>query len=85
MTSLSVHVDAEQGFPLERSKLVAHGQLTAVGLLRHGTSRGRASVSVIVTLPDGSQVLAETTWALLRTAYAALAASPIVAEEVIEP
>lgn len=85
-TGLSVHTDAEcSSFPLDARRLVAEGQLTAVGLLRHGTGRGRASVSMVVTLADGTQVFAQTTWALLRSAYAALAASPIAAEEVDEP
>jgi hypothetical protein len=61
------------------------GMLTRIGLLRHGTMGGKATVGLVVTLPDGQQVLAQTTWALLRTAFAAMNASPIVAEEVIDP
>lgn len=85
MTFLSLHPDVERDFPLDRSKLTAEGELTAVGLLRHGTARGRATVSMIVTLQDGSQVFAQTTWALFRAAARALAASAIAAEEVDEP
>ena len=59
--------------------------LTNVGLLRHGTQGGNAVVVVLATLPDGCQVAAQTTWRLFRTAYLALAASPAVAEEVIDP
>lgn len=86
MIGLSIHPDVEKNFAsLDHSKLVAQGQLTGIGLLRNGTSRGRATVSMVVTLQDGSQVFAETSWALLRTAYAGLAASAIAAEEVVEP
>lgn len=86
MTHLGVHLDVEQhGFPLDPKRMVAAGDLSDIGLMRNATGAGKAGVLLIVTLPDGSQVAAETTWALLRTAYAALAASPIVAEEVIDP
>jgi hypothetical protein len=70
---------------VDRARLAGQGQLTDIGLLRHGTGGGRASVSMLVTLPDGTQVFAETTWRLLKTAVRALAASPIAAEEVGEP
>lgn len=85
MTTLSIHPDAEQNFPLDPSRLLGQGELTAVGLLRHGTGRGKASVSMVVTLSDGRQVFAETTWALFKAAARALAASPVAAEEVDEP
>ena len=61
------------------------GMLTRIGLLRHGTLGGKATVGLVVTMPDGTNVLAQTTWALLRTAFGMLAATPIVAEEVIDP
>jgi hypothetical protein len=86
VTSLSIVTDVEQGdFPLDFRNLAGQGQLTAIGLLRHGTTGGKATVSMIVTLRDGRQVFAETTWALLKAAARALAATPIAAEEVDEP
>jgi hypothetical protein len=84
MIPLTLHLDVEQN-PLPTDNLVADGELSDIGLLRHGTKSGKAVVAVVVTLADGRQVIGQTTWALLRTAYAGLAASPIVAEEVIEP
>jgi hypothetical protein len=81
---LTIHADCEQN-PLPTDNLVADGMVTDIGLLRHGTTSGKASVGLIVTLADGRQVLGQTTWALLRTAVRALAATPIVAEEVIDP
>jgi len=85
MTSLEVFADAEQQFNLDFDKLVGQGTVTGIGLLRHGTAGGKASVSLVITLRDGKQVHAETTWALFRLAYRALAASPIAKEEVDEP
>lgn len=86
MATLDVIIDAEDpSFPLDAELMVAHGDITAIGLLRHGTSKGKASVALVITTADGRQVLGQTTWALLRTAFAALNASPIVAEEVIDP
>lgn len=63
-------------------KALAHGTLVRVGLLRHGTTEGRASVALMVKLDDGRTVIAETTWRLFHTAARALAASPVAAEEV---
>lgn len=85
MTVLRATTDVEQGFPFDPKRPFLAGDLTDIGLMRHGTSEGKAAVMVIVTLPDGTQVIGQTTWALLRTAYAGLSASPIVAEEVIDP
>ena len=85
MTGLSIHTDVERDFPLDHSRMVAEGQLTAVGLLRHGTTSGKATVSMVITLPDGSQVFAQTTWALFNTAARALAVSAIAVEEVPGP
>lgn len=83
MTPLHITLDAEQNpLGLEVEKMVGQGLLTNIGLLRHGTDGGCASVGMVVTLQDGTQVLAETTWKLFKTAYMALSASPVVAEEV---
>ncbi|KLL11565.1 MULTISPECIES: hypothetical protein [Protofrankia] len=57
------------------------GTLDRIGLLRHGTTSGRATVGLAIRLEDGTYVIAETTWRLLRGAVRALAASPIGQEE----
>lgn len=86
MSTLRIFTDVEQGgFPLDHQKCIAEGELTAVGLLRHGTTQGNATVSMVITLTDGSQVFAQTTWRLFHTAARALAVSPIAAEEVEGP
>lgn len=84
MTPLTITTDVERS-PWTDLNPGGDGTLVRIGLLRHGTVAGKVSVAVVVELPDGSHVIGQTTWALLRTAYAALAASPTVAEEVIDP
>lgn len=81
MPTLNIFQDAERNLPLDHARLVGQGELTAIGLLRHGTTDGKATVSMIVTLADGSQVFAQTTWVLFNAAARSLAAGPIAAEE----
>lgn len=84
MTPLQITLDVGRD-PWTDLKPGGDGALVRLGLLRNGTVNGRATVALVVELPDGSHVIGQTTWALLRTAYAAMAASPVVAEEVIDP
>ncbi|KLL11569.1 MULTISPECIES: hypothetical protein [Protofrankia] len=58
-----------------------HGHLARIGMLRHGTTSGRASVGLAIQLDDGRWVVAETTWRLFRGAARALSSSPTAAEE----
>lgn len=60
---------------------VTEGTLERVAFIRNGTAQGRATVMVLIRLPDGSTVAGETTWRLFNTAARALAASPAAAEE----
>lgn len=54
-----------------------------VGLLPNGTESGRATVELLITLPSGERVIAETTLRLFRTMSAALLAAPVA--ELDEP
>ena len=56
---------------------VAAGAVERIGLLPQGTAAGRPSVALLIRLPDGTPVIAQTTWALLSTAVRALSASPV--------
>lgn len=56
--------------------------LERIGLLRHGTVEGRATVALVFRLPGGTVAIAETSWCNFRLAAAALAASPVAAEEI---
>lgn len=75
MIALNVVLDGEgvlEGTPRE---LVVHviDRITLTGL-DGGMSSGKPSVAVIIPLPDGRKVLAETSLALLLTAVDALRA-----------
>jgi hypothetical protein len=86
MTPLAVTPDVERAPWTDlRLRPGDDGALARIGLLRHATVQGKAGVAVVIDLPDGTQVIGQTTWALFRAAYAALAASPVAAEEVIDP
>lgn len=82
LTPLTITPDVEQA-PWNDLTLrdPVDGTLARIGLLRHGTAAGKASVAVVVEMPDGTHVIGQTTWALLRTAVGALATSPVAAEE----
>jgi hypothetical protein len=82
MTPLDIRPDIEQKPWTDIPRDAPQGMLTRIGLLRHGTSEGRASVAMVVTLDDGTQVVAQTTWRLMNAAVRALAASPVGSEEV---
>lgn len=81
MTPLKIYADAEQDFGLDPNRPQLSGTLTCIGLLRHGTTNGKASVALVVDLPDGTQIIAQSTWGLFNTAARALAVSPIAMEE----
>lgn len=54
-----------------------YGHVERMGLLPQGTAGGRPTLALVVRLPDGRAVVAETTWALMRASLRALDASPI--------
>lgn len=80
-TGLSIYPDAEQRNGLDPDRPMVEASFNGIGLLRDGTSKGKASVALFLRLPDGTQVLAQTAWSAFHTAAQALAASPIAAEE----
>lgn len=55
----------------------ATAKLERVGVLPNATKEGRAGVALLIRLPDGRQVIAETTLRLFNAASAAVAATPI--------
>lgn len=87
MINLSITPDYDRDPWLDLGDVLAEepAAVKRVALMRNGTASGKAVVFFDVQLPDGSHVIAQTTWALLRTCYAGLAATPIVADEVIDP
>jgi hypothetical protein len=83
VTPLTITPDIDQA-PWTDVEPASTGELARIGLLRNGTTEGRASVGLLVQLPDGQQVVAQTTWRLFNAAARALAASPIASEEVLD-
>lgn len=81
MTPIRITPDIERAPWDDLTRDTPHGRVARVGLLRNGTSEGRASAAVVIELDDGSHVIAETTWRLLRLAVRALAAGPVGSEE----
>lgn len=55
--------------------------LRGIGILRAGTTNGKASVALDIQLADGTHVLAETTLKLFRQVALAALATPIAIEE----
>lgn len=75
MIGLSIVMDAtEDPLPGLPEREDGHGELTAIGGIPNGTGAGLAAVALVVTLPDGKTVVAQTTLALLHGATRALAA-----------
>lgn len=81
-TPLDVNTNIQDGDWSDLPQPTLPGALIRIGLLRNGTSQGRAVVAMAVRLEDGSTVLVQTTWRLMRTAVAALEAGPVGSEEV---
>lgn len=81
-TVLDIRADIERSPWTEaEAPRAKSGRLTSVGLLRAGTTTGRASIALLVQLPDGSTVIAQTTWRAFNAAARALAASPLAQAE----
>ncbi|HEY9416772.1 MAG TPA: hypothetical protein VIQ30_18610 [Pseudonocardia sp.] len=81
MEGLGVTPDIELAPWTDIPETSPQGKLERIGLLRNGTSEGRAMVGLIVRMPDGTAVVAETTWRLFNVSARALAASPIASEQ----
>lgn len=81
MEPLIVTPDIEQAPWTDIPSDAPQGKLERIGLLRNGTTGGRATVGFVIRLADGTAVVAETTWRLFNTSARALAASPVASEE----
>lgn len=84
MEPLTITPDIEQAPWTDIPQAAPQGRLERIDLLRNGTREGRAIVGFVVRLPDGTAVVAETTWRLFNTAARALAASPVASEETTD-
>ena len=77
MIPLDIRPNMELNPWTDLSASVAAGAVERIGLLPQGTAAGRPSVALLIRLPDGTPVIAQTTWALLSSAMRALNASPV--------
>jgi hypothetical protein len=68
---VTTNMDAQPWTDIDRNTLL-HGTIDRIGLLPNGTTGGRASIAIAVTLDDGRVVIAETTWRLFDAAARAL-------------
>lgn len=84
MIPITITPDIERAPWTDIPQDTALGTLERIGLLRNGTKQGRATIGMIIRLPDGTAVVAETTWRLFNAASRALAASPVAAEETLD-
>jgi hypothetical protein len=57
------------------------GDWTDVGVLPAGMASGRASVAIVITLPDGSKVIGQTSLRNFRLASVAVLATPVAEME----
>jgi len=60
---------------------ITPGTIERVGVLPNGTEQGRACVELLIRLPDGRVVVAETTLRLFNLAARAIAATPVAQME----
>lgn len=81
MEPLTITPDIERAPWTDIPHSAPQGKIERIGLLRNGTVGGRATVGLVIRLPDGTAVVAETTWRLFKASSIALAASPIASEE----
>jgi hypothetical protein len=72
--SIDIRVDGDGQFPELEGRHVHHVQDFVVTALTGGMASGMPSVAIIIPLPDGSVVFAESSLRLLLTAADALKA-----------
>ena len=61
------------------------GEWSRVGVVPGGMASGKDVVAIVVSLPDGRQVFARTSWTLFASAARALSASPLNACDLENP
>ena len=73
MTGLSIDLEIQdEAWRKYLDTNFKHGRITRVGNLPNGTAAARPAFQLMATMDDGSTVVVETTWALMRGALTAL-------------
>lgn len=74
MIPLTITPDIEQAPWADLAHVKQLGQITRIGRLPRGCTSGASTISIAVKLPDGTDVMAQTTMALFLAAARALKA-----------
>jgi hypothetical protein len=74
VVTLKIDIDGTGAWDDLASRDVVPGTWTRLAALPGGMTSGALSIAILVELPDGRAVLAETSWRLLHAAVTALAA-----------
>ena len=72
MDPVTIHLNGDGCWPDLKLKSFAHGVLHSVAYLAHGMQGGNPSLSMRITLDDGSIVIAETSARMFVTLAAAI-------------
>jgi hypothetical protein len=74
MPAFQIDLDGQNAWPDLATREVVQGAWTRLSALPAGMQSGALSIAIVVELPDGRPVCAETSWRLLHAACAAIAA-----------
>jgi len=74
MPALDVNLDGDNAWPDLRDIDLVSGMWTRLSALPGGMQSGSLSIGILVELPDGQKVFADTSWSLLYMAVRAMAA-----------
>jgi len=74
MAELEISLDGLGAWPDLATRDVVHAHWTRLSALPGGMASGGLSIGIVVELPDGRLVFAETSWALLYVAARAIEA-----------
>jgi hypothetical protein len=83
-TRLEITADMDAAPWTDLGPGVIEGVVERVGLLRNGTTGGRAVVALAIRLSSGQVAIAQTTWRLFNTGARSLAQTEIARGEPVE-
>jgi hypothetical protein len=78
--SITTNLELDPWTDLQREDIIP-GTIERIGILPNGTQQQRACVELLIRLPDGRTVIAETTLRLFNVAARAVAATPVAQME----
>jgi hypothetical protein len=84
MIGLHIHMDAEELLAdVPKDQIIVVDSEVTLAVLERGTASGKPTVAIVLPLPDGRRVLAQTTLALFQASAKAFTArfGDVVMEE----